>query len=282
MGKLRDTMQKDMDIRGLSPRTQSTYLGCMKGFVKFYMKSPDQLDLNDIYKYQVYLVQQKKASWSFFNQSVCALRFFYKTTLNKDWDVKHIPFQKKGKKLPVVLSKEEVQSILHAVSNLKHKAILQTLYGAGLRIQEALNLSYKDIDSSRMLIRVRQGKGKKDRYVMLSEKLLNTLRVYWKASQPKPVLYLFPGRDPTKPLTSETVQRVMKRIIKKAGITKTATPHVLRHSFATHLLEDGYDVRKIQFLLGHKSLQSTCTYTHVARDFLQKTTSPLDTLDKEV
>ncbi|KKL90889.1 hypothetical protein LCGC14_1900200, partial [marine sediment metagenome] len=111
---------------------------------------------------------------------------------------------------------------------------------------------------------------------------LNTLRVYWKASQPKPVLYLFPGRDPTKPLTSETVQRVMKRIIKKAGITKTATPHVLRHSFATHLLEDGYDVRKIQFLLGHKSLQSTCTYTHVARDFLQKTTSPLDTLDKEV
>lgn len=282
MGKLRDTMQKDMDIRGLSPRTQRTYLGCMKGFVKFYMKSPDQLDLNDIYKYQVYLVQQKKASWSFFNQSVCALRFFYKTTLNKDWDVKHIPFQKKGKKLPVVLSKEEVQSILHGVSNLKHKAILQTLYGAGLRIQEALNLSYKDIDSSRMLIRVRQGKGKKDRYVMLSEKLLNTLRVYWKASQPKPVLYLFPGRDPTKPLTSETVQRVMKRIIKKAGITKTATPHVLRHSFATHLLEDGYDVRKIQFLLGHKSLQSTCTYTHVARDFLQKTTSPLDTLDKEV
>ena len=282
MGKLRDTMQKDMDIRGLSPRTQSTYLGCMKGFVKFYMKSPDQLDLNDIYKYQVYLVQQKKASWSFFNQSVCALRFFYKTTLNKDWDVKHIPFQKKGKKLPVVLSKEEVQSILHAVSNLKHKAILQTLYGAGLRIQEALNLSYKDIDSSRMLIRVRQGKGEKDRYVMLPEQLLNTLRVYWKASQPKPVLYLFPGRDPTKPLTSETVQRVMKRIIKKAGITKPATPHVLRHSFATHLLEDGYDVRKIQFLLGHKSLQSTCTYTHVANDFLQKTTSPLDTLDKEV
>lgn len=224
MGKLRDTMQKDMDIRGLSPRTQSTYLGCMKGFVKFYMKSPDQLDLNDIYKYQVYLVQQKKASWSFFNQSVCALRFFYKTTLNKDWDVKHIPFQRKGKKLPVVLSKEEVQSILHAVSNLKHKAILQTLYGAGLRIQEALNLSYKDIDSSRMLIRVRQGKGKKDRYVMLSTQLLETLRTYWKASQPKPVLYLFPGRDPTKPLTSETVQRLMKRIIKKVGITKPATP----------------------------------------------------------
>jgi len=281
MGKLRDTMQKDMDIRGLSPRTQSTYLGCMKGFVKFYMKSPDQLDLNDIYKYQVYLVQQKKASWSFFNQSVCALRFFYKTTLNKDWDVKHIPFQRKGKKLPVVLSKEEVQSILNAVTYLKHKAILQTLYGAGLRIQEALNLSYKDIDSSRMLIRVRQGKGKKDRYVMLSTQLLETLRTYWKASQPKPVLYLFPGRDPTKPLTSETVQRLMKRIIKKVGITKPATPHVLRHSFATHLLEDGYDVRKIQFLLGHKSLRSTCTYTHVARDFLQKTTSPLDTLDKE-
>ncbi len=159
MGKLHDKMQKDMDIRGLSPKTQSVYLGCMKGFVRFHRKSPDQLDLNDIYQYQVYLVQQKNASWSFFNQCVCAIRFFYKTTLNKDWDVKHIPFQKKGRKLPVVLSKEEVRSVLNVVSNLKHNAILQTLYGAGLRIQEALNLSYKDIDSKRMIIRVRQGKG---------------------------------------------------------------------------------------------------------------------------
>jgi len=281
MGKLREKMQKDMAIRGLSPKTQSVYLGCMKGFVRFHRRSPDQLDLNDIYNYQVYLVQQKKASWSLFNQSVCAMRFFYKITLNKDWDVKHIPFQKKGKKLPVVLSKEEVRSILHVVSNLKHNAILQVLYGAGLRITEALNLSYKDIDSKRMLLWVRQGKGKKDRCVMLSKQLLHTLRAYWKASRPKPVTYLFPGRDLARPLYDRTVQHVLKQAKQKTGISKPVTPHVLRHSFATHLLEDGHDVRKIQFLLGHKNLRSTCTYTHVARNFLQQTPSPLDTLEKE-
>lgn len=278
MGKLREKMQQDMAIRGLSPKTQSVYLGCMKGFVRFHRRSPDQLDLNNIFKYQVYLVQQKKASWSFFNQSVCAMRFFYKITLNKDWDVKHIPFQKKGSKLPTVLSKEEVRSILNVVSNLKHNAILQVLYGAGLRIKEALNLSYKDIDSKRMLIWVRQGKGKKDRCVMLSKQLLHTLRAYWKASQPKPVTYLFPGRDLARPLYDRTVQHILKQAKQKTGISKSVTPHVLRHSFATHLLEDGHDVRKIQFLLGHKSLRSTCTYTHVARNFLQQTPSPLDTL----
>jgi len=278
MGKLREKMQKDMVIRGLSPKTQEVYLERMKSFVRFHGKSPELLGLNEIYQYQVYLAQEKRVSWCFFNQSVCAIRFFYKKTLNKDWDIKHIPFQKKGKKLPTVLSKEEVQSILRAISNLKHQALFQTIYGAGLRVQEALNLSYKDIDSPRMLIRVRQGKGKKDRYVMLSPTLLHTLRAYWKASSPKPAVYLFPGRDSTKPLTPETAQRVLKKAQQKARVRKTVTPHVLRHCFATHLLEDGHDVRKIQLLLGHRSLRTICTYTHVARNFLQQTASPLDTL----
>ena len=261
MGKLREKMQKDMVIRGLSPKTQEVYLDQMKSFVRFHGKSPELLGLNEIYQYQVYLAQEKRVSWCFFNQSVCAIRFFYKKTLNKDWDVKHIPFQKKGRKLPTVLSKEEVQSILRAISNLKHQALFQTIYGAGLRVQEALNLSYKDINSQRKLIRVRQGKGKKDRYVMLSPTLLHTLRAYWKASSPKPEVYLFPGRDSTKPLTPETAQRVLKKAQQKARVRKTVTPHVLRHCFATHLLEDGHDVRKIQLLLGHRSLRTTCTYT---------------------
>lgn len=278
MGKLREKMRKDMVIRGFSPKTQEVYLERMKNFVRFHGKSPELLGLNDINQYQIYLAEEKQVSWCYFNQSVCAIRFFYKKTLNKDWDIKHIPFQKEGKKLPSVLSKEEVRSIFQAISNIKHLALFQTIYGAGLRVQEALNLSYKDIDSQRMLIRVRQGKGKKDRYVMLSPKLLHTLRAYRKASSPKPVVYLFPGRDSTKPLTPETAQRVLKKAQQKAKVRKTVTPHVLRHCFATHLLEDGHDVRKIQLLLGHRSLRTTCTYTHVARNFLQQTASPLDTL----
>lgn len=278
MGKLREKMQQDMAIRGFTARTQETYLERITSFVRFHGKSPDLLGLEEIYQYQVYLAQQKKVSWCFFNQSVCAIRFFYTKTLQKDWDIRHIPYQRQGRKLPTVLSKEEVRAVLQVTANLKHRALIQTLYGAGLRLQEALHLSYTDIDSQRMLLRVRQGKGQKDRYVMLSPTLLHTLRAYWKACSVKPTVYLFPGRDPTQLLTARTAQRILRQAQKKANIRKRVTPHVLRHSFATHLLEDGHDVRKIQLLLGHKSLRTTCTYTHVARNFLQQTTSPLDTL----
>ena len=278
MGKLCEKMRQDMAIRGLSARTQETYLERMRSFVRFHGKSPELLGLNEIYQYQVYLAQQKKASWCIFNQSVCAIRFFYTKTLHREWDIRHIPYQKQGRKLPTVLSKEEVRAVLRVTGNLKHRALIQTLYGAGLRLQEALHLSYTDVDSQRMLLRVRQGKGKKDRYVMLSPTLLGTLRAYWKACPVKPTTYLFPGRDPTRVLTARTAQRILQQAQKKARIRKRVTPHVLRHCFATHLLEDGHDVRTIQLLLGHKSLRTTCTYTHVARNFLQKTASPLDTL----
>jgi integrase/recombinase XerD len=269
MGKLREKMQQDMAIRGFTPRTQETHLERMRSFVRFHSRSPDLLWLDEIYQYQVYLARQKRVSWCFFNQSVCAIRFFYSKTLQRDWDIRHIPYQKQVRKLPTVLSKEEVRAVLRVTGNLKHRALIQTLYGAGLRLQEALHLSYTDIDSQRMLLRVRQGKGKKDRYVMLSPTLLHTLRAYWRACSVKPTVYLFPGRDPTRLLTSRTAQRVLQQAQKKAKIQKRVTPHVLRHSFATHLLEDGHDVRKIQLLLGHKSLRTTCTYTHVARNLLQ-------------
>lgn len=271
-------MENDLKIRGYSPKTLKLYLDRMRDFARFHHTSPDQLGPQHIHQYQVYLVNQKKVSWSYFNQSVCALRFFYTITLNRNWDIKHIPFQKKAKTLPTVLSKEQTLTLFDAIDNIKHRALILTLYSAGLRLQEALNLTPTDIDSKRMVIRVNQGKGKKDRYVMLSPKLLDALRVYWKLYYPKPKLYLFPGKDPSKPLNPRTVQRIVQEAKEKAGIKKKVSPQTLRHCFATHLLEDGHNIRKIQLLLGHACLSTTAIYTHVAKIYIHNTPSPLDTL----
>ena len=229
MGQLREKMQQDMAIRGFTLRTQQTYLERMRSFVRFHRKSPDLLGLQEIYQYQVYLAQEKEVSWCFFNQSVCAIRFFYTKTLHKDWDVRHIPYQKQGRKLPTVLSKEEVRAVIEVTGNLKHRALIQSLYGAGLRLQEAIRLTYQDIDSQRMLLHVRQGKGKKDRTVMLSPTLLHALRAYWRSCLVKPTTYLFPGRDRTRPITPRSVQRILREAQTKARIRKPVTPHVLRH-----------------------------------------------------
>lgn len=279
MGKYHDMMENELKIRGYSKKTQETYLRCMKNFIKFHNKSPDVLNPEDIKKYQVHLVNEKKVSWTVFNQSVCAIRFFYTTTLNNEWDIKHIPYQKKRKKLPDVLSKTEITQLLSAIDNIKHRAIAETLYSTGLRLQELLNLTYKDINSHRMSIRVKEGKGKKDRYVMLSKRLLATLRSYWAASDPKPHIYFFPGKNPEKPLHPRSVQLIIEQAGKKAGIRKKVTPHILRHSFGTHLLEDGRNIRGVQLLLGHRNLSTTAIYTHVAKNFINETPSPLDTLD---
>lgn len=278
MGYFSQKMEEDMMIRGLSPKTHRCYLACMKDFVRFFMISPDKLSLEHIREYQVYLTKEKKLSWSYFNQHVCALKFFYKNTVEREWDVEHIPFQKGGKKLPVVFSKQEVWALLNSINNIKHHAIALTMYATGVRVEEALNLKPSDIDSDRMVIHVKQGKGKKDRIVMLSPHLLMELRKYYRASFPKPKYYLFPGRDIQKPLHPRCVQTIFKKTVKRAGIRKEATPHTLRHSFATHLLEDGVNIRKIQQLLGHRSLKTTEIYTHIAKDFVNKTPSPLDTL----
>ena len=276
MGTYRDRMERDLQIRGFSPCTQACYLDRMKAFVRYFMRPPDQLSLEDIHTYQLHLTRERKVSWGVFNQAVAALRFFYGVTLEQDWDIRRIPYQKTGRKLPVVLSQGEVQALLQTPKNLKHRALLMTVYAAGLRVSEVVNLQLQDIDSGRRMLRIEQGKGRQDRYVMLSEKLLLVLRQYWRSSRPQP--WLFPGQIPGRPLNRSSVQQVFYQARDAAGITKQVSVHCLRHSFATHLLESGVHIRKIQLLLGHKSLHSTEVYTHVANDFLQHTRSPLDLL----
>ena len=276
MGEFRDRMKQDLQIRGFSASTQYCYLARMKAMVKFFMRSPDELTLDDIHAYQLHLTRDRKVGWGTFNQSVGAIRFFYGVTLNRDWDIQRIPYQKTGRKLPVVLSTEEVSRLFQVVTNLKHRAILMTAYSGGLRVSEVTHLRVRDVDSQRMMLRVEQGKGRQDRYVMLSHKLLVVLREYWNIYKARH--WLFAGQNPEQPLTRAAVHKFFQKARLKAGITKRVSVHSLRHSFATHLLESGINIRKIQLLLGHRSLQSTQVYTHVARDFLEDTPSPLDIL----
>ena len=276
MGKLQDRMDRELRIRGYAENTRKSYIGKMRCFVRFSMRSPDELTAEDVKQYQLFLTRVKRVSWSTFNVHVCAIRFFYREVLRVEWDVEHIPYQRPGRRLPVVLSCEEVRALLDVTANLKHRAILMSLYSAGLRTGEAVHLQLADIDSGRMMIRVGQGKGRKDRYVMLSARLLLTLRRYWRECQP--ALWLFPGEDPSRPLTGGSVDKLFARAKNRAGIQKRVSPHSLRHSFATHLLERGVNIRVIQRLLGHRSLRSTEIYTHVAESYVRDTRSPLDDL----
>ena len=273
MGEFRDRMKQDLQIRGLSPRTQETYLACVRQFVRYVRRPPDEVAFEDIHRYQAYLVTERKVSSSYFNQAVAALRFFYSVTVPRDWDLASIPRQKIGHRLPEVMSPEEVEELLAAVANLKHRTMLTTAYSGGLRLSEVLHLRVSDIDSQRMVIRVEQGKGKKDRYVMLSVRLLPMLREYYKVSHPR--TWLFPGeRD--QPMHPTALQKAFQLARLTAKIEKPVSVHTLRHSFATHLLEDGTDIRTVQELLGHKHVTTTQTYTHVSGDYLSKTKSPLD------
>ena len=213
-------------------------------------------------------------------QVVCALRFLYRVTLGKEWTVRYIAIPKKEKKLPVVLSQDEVSRFFENLPNLKYRAILMTAYATGLRVSEVVSLRVTDIDSQRMMIRVEQGKGRKDRYVMLSPNLLELLRAYWKVARPSN--YLFPGRRPDRPITQKMVHQVCVRASSLAGLSKRVTVRALRHAFATHLMEAGTNIRVIQLLLCHRSLQTTARYTHVASSTVCSTTSPLDLLPKAV
>jgi site-specific recombinase XerD len=269
-------MERDLEIRGFSFSTRQAYLARMKAMVRFFMRPPDELTLEDIHAYQLHLTRDCRVGWATFNQSVCAIRFFYGVTLEKDWDIQRIPYQKTGRKLPVVLSCEEVSKLFQVVTNLKHRAILMTAYAGGLRVSEVTHLRVSDVDGQRMMLRVEQGKGRQDRYVMLSHKLLAVLREYWTTYKTRH--WLFAGQNPEQPLTRAAVHKFFHKARLKAGITKRVSVHGLRHSFATHLLESGINIRKIQLLLGHRSLRSTQIYTHVARDYLEGTPSPLDIL----
>jgi integrase/recombinase XerD len=273
---LRQRMTEDLRIRNRSARTIKTYIGQVAKFAQHFKKSPELLGPEEIRQYQVYLVHERRVSWSHFNQAVCALRFLYHHTLRREWAITHIPFPRQPKKLPVVLSQSEVQRFLEAIRKLKYRAILMTAYAAGLRLSEVTQLQVSDIDSQRQTIRVRQGKGQKDRYVMLSPTLLELLRVYWRVERPR--TWLFPGHTPETPISVTSVQRVCHRAGVDAGLSKRVTVRMLRHCFATHLLEAGVNVRVIQTLLGHRSLSTTQRYTHVSTQTVRATPSPLELL----
>jgi site-specific recombinase XerD len=254
-------MIQDLRIRNYSPKTIDTYICQVARFAKHFDKSPHLLGTEEIREYQVFLVERKKASWAIFNQTVCALRFLYQVTLRRKEVVEHIPYPRPERKLPVVLSPKELGRLFGAVGNLKHRTVLETMYAAGLRISEAVNLRLVDVDSDRMVLRIRQGKGRKDRYAPLSPTLLESLRAYWTAYRPKE--WLFPGASEDRPLTTTTVQKACSRARRKAHLSKPVTTHSMRHAFATHNLEAGTDLRTIQHILGHSSLNTTAFYLHV-------------------
>lgn len=279
LSPLRRRMIEDMTVRNLSPATQRSYVHAVSKFSRYCGRSPDRLDLNDVRDFQVHLVA-KGVSWGSLNQIVCALRFFYGVTLGEETIPERIPYARTPRTLPVILSADEVVRFLEAVLSLKSRAALTTAYAAGLRASEVAGLRIADIDSGRGVIRVRHGKGAKDRDVMLSAQLLGILRAYWRPARPR--LYLFPGRDEDRPINPTTLHAACRSAAKAAGLAKRVTLHTLRHSFATHLLEGGADIRIIQALLGHANLSSTARYTQVASHTIRATQSPLDRLSLEV
>lgn len=272
---LRRRMIEDMTIRKFAARTQEGYIRAVKGFSAFFGASPEKASFEDLRRYQLHLVSSG-AGVPTINHAATALRFLFTVTLRKPQVAARLPFIREPRKLPVVLSPEEVARLLDAAPGLKYKAALSVAYGAGLRASEIISLKVNDIDSARMVIRVEQGKGRKDRYVMLSPHLLGLLRAWWKLARPQG--WLFPGRDPGQPLTTRQLNRACHAAAQMAEIDKPVSLHTLRHSFATHLLEQKTDIRVIQVLLGHKKLDTTALYTRVALKALGEITSPLEHL----
>jgi site-specific recombinase XerD len=276
MTPLRRRMIDDMILRNLAPRTIETYVERVAAFARHFGASPEHLGPGHIRTYLLHLAQERHVSWSYFNQTRCALRFLYRTTLGREWVDDRAGCPRIPRKLPVVPGPDEVVQFFAAVDNLKHRAIRMTADAAGLRLSEVVALRVEDIDSRRMVLRVRQGKGRKGRDVMLSPRLLAVLRRYWQAVRPRD--YLFPGARPDRPISPRAVQKVCQAALIVSGLEKRVSLHALRHSFATHLLEAGTDLRTIQVLLGHNHLSTTARYTHVSTERLRSTCSPLDRL----
>lgn len=266
MTPLRQRLVDDLRVRNYSPRTIEAYVAGVVRFAKHFGRSPDLLGPEDVRTFQLHLIE-RKVSWSTFNQVVCALRFFFGTTLGRSDYLPLLAYGKKPRKLPCVLSAEEVARLLEAARPGRDRVMLQTAYACGLRLGELLHLQVRDIDSSRMLVHVRQGKGGKDRLVPLSPQLLQELRDYWRCYRPQ--RWLFPNAAKQVPLCAGTVQRWLKRMVVQARLSKPATMHTLRHSFATHLLEAGVDVLTVQKILGHRSLTTTMRYLHLRDDRLR-------------
>jgi len=272
---LRRRMIEDMTIRQLSDKTQAGYVRVVREFAVFLGRSPDLAEPEDLRRYQLHLASEG-ASPGKMNAAVSALRFFFKVTLTRSEFGERLATVRTPDRLPVVLSPEEVALLLHCAPSLKYKAALSIAYGCGLRISEIVHLKIADIDSGRMLIRVEQGKGRKDRYVMLSPDLLELLRAWWRKG--RPMGWLFPGRDPAQPITTRQLNRACHAAATTAALDKRVSLHTLRHSFATHLLERKTDIRVIQVLLGHKKLDTTALYTRVALKTLGEVRSPLSLL----
>jgi len=275
MTPLRQRFIDDLRLRNYAPRTIDSYVGQIAAFARHFGRSPDQLGADDVRVYQLHLLA-RRLSWSSFNQAVCALRLLYRTTLARPEPLPMIPFGKRPRTLPSVLSPDEVARLLDAAKPPRDRVLLQVAYGCGLRLNELLHLRVGDIDSARMVVHVRQGKGAKDRLVPLSVRLLQHLRSYWLACRPS--TWLFPGQQAEGTMTASNIQRRFGRLVRQVGLTKHCSMHTLRHCYATHLLEAGVDVLTLKALLGHSSLQTTARYLHLSTQRLHQTPSLLDLL----
>jgi integrase/recombinase XerD len=280
MGVFRDRMQADLELRGYRQTTQRSYVNCVRRFVAHFMRSPDELGEEEIRAFLLHLRRERGLGQASVKLHLAGLKFFYTHTLRRPEETCRIPWPKVRSQLPEILSGTEVERLLAAVKSIKHRALLTTTYSAGLRISEACALKTTDVDSDRMLLMIRDGKRGRDRFVPLAERLLVLLREYWRSVRP-PGPNLFPGRRPGNHITTDAVRSALRIAAKAAGLSKRVTPHLLRHSFATHLLESGTDLRTIQVVLGHGSFKSTVRYTRISRRHIGRTTSPFDLTDEQ-
>ncbi len=277
MGKLRDKMIEDLQLRRLAPSTCDHYVDCAQAFAEYHWRSPEEMGEREVRQFLLHLAVDRQVGPATQKMYVAALKFLYAETLQRPEVVANIPWPKVHQKLPPILSGTEVDRLLGAIESVKYRAIVMTTYGSGLRIGEVCALMVEDIDSRRMLIHVRHGKGGRDRYVMLPERVLFTLRQYWKAERVRGP-ELFPGQEPGSCVSASAVRSNLQKAARKAKLSKHVTPHSMRHSFATHLLELGTDLRVIQMLLGHRSIRTTVRYTRVTDKHLARTQSPVDVL----
>jgi len=279
MTPLRKRMIDALRVRNYAKATIRSYVAAVASFARHHGRSPEDLGVDDIVAWQLHLRDEAKLSWSTLNVNVCALRFLYSQVLPRDWDVKDIPYARRPRRLPTVLSQDEVVALFDGCGRAVHRVFIQTMYACGLRVSEAATLRVDDIDSRRMLVHVREGKGRKDRLVPLSPRLLLILRRYWRTFKPKP--WLFSGASRDGHISVRTGQRAVSRAARAAGIDRNVTAHTLRHSFATHLLEAGVDISTVQSLLGHHRLSTTQIYNHVTRKVITATKSPFELLEVE-
>jgi integrase/recombinase XerD len=280
MDTLREKMLTDLQLKGITPRTQKKYLREVNLMAEYFDKPLEELGEKEVKDYLVHMLQTRKLSRGTYRGYVAGIKFLYKTTLNREEVVEKIQYPKAKRTLPVVLDLAEIKAIMSVMENLKHRALLTITYSAGLRVSEAAKLKVTDIDSKRMMVRVQQGKGRNDRYTILSKTALVLLRQYWRQYRPKE--WLFEGQKEGTHICYTSIRQIFVEAMKRAGITKPANPHTLRHSFATHLIEAGTSLHHVQLLLGHRSPTTTTVYLHVSKINLAQVSSPLDSIPEEL